>query len=245
MTSIRYTTTEQQIQKLKSQNLIIENEKLATDALNTYGYSNLIKSYRDPYIISSEQGKIYRSGVSFEQIYSLYMLDKNLRNAVIAAMLDLEEHLKEQVSDVVANSFGTHQDNYLKYRNYRNKKKRLERFSLKGILESMNNTLKTDKDPIHHYKEKHGIVPPWILFKSVYFSTIINYVDQLKDSEQEKLVHRLYNTKILNISEDTLKLLMMDSLFLALDYRNLAAHGGRMYNFNSKKRWRPPKRAFT
>lgn len=35
-------------------------------------------------------------------------------------MLDLEEHIKECAADVVAVSFGIHQDDYLKYRNYQN-----------------------------------------------------------------------------------------------------------------------------
>ena len=110
------------------------------------------------------------------------MLDKNLRNAVMAAMQDLEEHIKEATADVIASSFGTHQDEYLKFRNYRNKKKRQKRFSLPSILDTMARTLDTDKNPIAHYRNEHGIVPPWILFKSLYFSTIVNFIDLLKIS---------------------------------------------------------------
>ena len=43
----------------------------------------------------------------------------------------------------------------------------------------MNKTLDTDKDPIHHYNSEHGIVPPWILFKNIYFSTIINFINNV------------------------------------------------------------------
>ena len=78
-------------------------------------------------------------------------------------MLDLEEHIKEAAADVVAKSFGTHPDKYLNYRNYANKRKSKPRFSLSGILKTMNDTLLTDKNPIHHYQEEHGVVPPWIL----------------------------------------------------------------------------------
>ena len=238
MDNILYTTPQEQIEKLKSQNLIINDDDFAEAALTAFGYSNLIKSYREPYTITSDNGTLYRSGVTFEQIYSLYMLDKNLRNAVIAAMLDLEEHIKEQAADIIANSFGTYQDDYLKYRNYRNKRKRKQRFTLKGILDTMQKALDTDKDPIHHYKTQHGIVPPGILFKSIYFSTIINFVDQFKTNEQVQMVHRLYDTSSLNIDEDQARKLMMDTLYLASDYRNLAAHGGRMYNYNSKNKLR-------
>lgn len=237
--NIPYSTVEAQIAKLKSQNLTILDEKSAKINLELFGYSNLIKSYRDPYIIKTNDSITYRTGVTFEQIFSLYILDKNLRNAVMASMLDLEEHIKEIAADVIAQSFGTDQEIYLKFKNYQNKKKRKQRFTLSGILETMRATLNTDKEPIHHYAEKYGNVPPWILFKSIYFSTITNYIDLFKAPQQEMMVKRLYNPKYVNkLSIEALRKLMMDTLFICNDYRNMAAHGGRIYNYNSDKRLR-------
>lgn len=62
---ISYTTVNQQIEKLKLQNLIISNEEFAKEALTLFGYSNLIKSYREPYVIISNDKKVYRSGGYF------------------------------------------------------------------------------------------------------------------------------------------------------------------------------------
>lgn len=234
---IEYSTVEQQIEKLKSQNLHIEDEEHAKISLSLFGYSNLIKSYREPYILTTEDGITYRSDVSFEQIRSLHMLDKNIRNAVMASMQDLEEHIKEIAANVVAQSFGIHQDDYLKYNNYKNKKKRISRFTLGGILDTMKNTLNTDKEPIHHYYTKYGMVPPWILFKSIYFSTMINFIDLLKDNEQKKMALAIYGNE-LGLPQDSLCKLMMDTLFTCIDYRNLSAHGGRIYNYNSPRQLR-------
>lgn len=236
--SISYSTIDQQIKKLKSQNLIINDEQIARDSLRLFGYSNLIKSYREPYVIISGDKKIYRSGVSFDQLCSLYTLDKNIRNNVMAAMLDLEEHIKESAADIVAQSFGVHQEQYLMYRNYQNKKKHKYRFSLPGILDVMKKALDTDKDPIHHYQTEHGIVPPWILFKSIYFSTIANFIDLFKSEEQEKLVKVLYDTENISLSLDAIRKLMMDTLYICLEYRNLSAHGGRVYNYKCKSQLR-------
>lgn len=233
MTTIQYADVNQQIEKLKSRNLTFKNIDYARKYLELYGYSNLIKSYRDPYVIEENGKKIFRDGVSFEQVCSLYIFDKNLRIAVMAAMLDLEEYFKEVTANVVAQSFGTHQDQYLEYRNYQNKRKTKYRFSLPEILDTLKKTLDTDKEPIHHYIEKYGTVPPWILFKSVYFSTIVNYIDQLKACERRKMVQRIYNLD--SISEDNQLQLMMDTLFIALEYRNMAAHGGRIYNYQCKR----------
>ena len=230
MSDIEYTSIEKQLKKLKSQCLIISDEEFAKKQLELYGYSNLIKSYRDPYVITTEQGKIFQTNITFEQLCSLYAMDKNLRIAVMAAMLDLEEHIKEAAADVIAKSFGTHQDEYLRYKNYQNKRKYKYRFTLAGILETLKKTLDTDKEPIHHYKSKYGIVPPWILFKSVYFSTIVNFIDQLKATEQDMMVEKLYEHDG-KMTERKQIQLMMDTLFISLEYRNIAAHGGRIYNY--------------
>lgn len=238
---ILYTTTEEQVEKLKSQKLVITDEEYAKLSLELFGYSNLIKSYREPYVITSGKKKIFRSGVTFNQICSLYILDKNLRNAVMASMQDLEEHIKEVAADVVAKSFGVYQEDYLRFSNYRDKKKRTYRFTLRGILETMRKTLETDKNPIYHYKTEHGIVPPWVLFKSIYFSTIVNFIDLLKPSQQREMAERLYVCKDLKLSIESCRILMMDTLFICLDYRNIAAHGGRIYNYNNKNEVRAEK----
>lgn len=237
--TMQYTTVDDQIECLRSQNLVIKNETQAKESLKIFGYSNLIKNYRDPYTVISENKKIFRSGVTFEQLCSLYLLDKSLRNAVIAAMLDLEEHIKESSADVVASAFGIHPNQYLLYRNYQNRRKRKYRFTLPAILDKLNVTLQTDKYPICYYKSEYDLVPPWILFKSVYFSTIINFIDLFKAREQNAMVSHLYSMDTVNIPKDELSDLMMDTLFTCLDYRNRAAHGGQIYNYVCTRNFNP------
>lgn len=235
---IIYTTSEQQIEKLKEQNLSISDDNIAKKNLEVFGYSNLIKSYREPYTITVNNKKVYRSGITFERIASLYRLDKAFRNAVMASMQDLEEHIKECAADVVAKSFGTHQDNYLDSKNYRDKRRRKKQFSLKNILNTMRSTLNTDKNPIKHYLDKYGIVPPWILFKSVYFTTIVNFISLFKNNEQEELVKKLYGQNYRNLPMDSCRKLMLDTLYICMDYRNMSAHGGRIYNYVTDKNLR-------
>lgn len=230
-TTIPYTTSETQIQKLKKNNLLIEDDNFASQILSMNGYSNLIKSYRDPYVLSNDGKKTYRTGVTFEQIYSLYLLDKNLRNSVMAAMLDLEEHIKESAANVIARSFGTDPDEYLKFSNYRDRN-RSGAFLLSSILNKLKKVLHTDKYPIKHYMDKYNTVPPWILFKSVYLSTIVNLIKLMKIPEQEQLASQLY--KGLSLVASQKRMLLIDTLFLCLEYRNLVAHGGRTYNYNCK-----------
>lgn len=231
---IIYSTVDEQIEKLLSQHLIINNIDFAKEQLGLYGYFNLIKSYRDPYSIPTPDGLKYRSGITFEQITSLYILDKNLRNSVISAMLDLEEHLKAAMADVISDSFGTNVDDYLNFRNYRDRRRSNGKFSLNNILLEMRKATQVNKQPVCHYRTQHGTIPPWILFKNVYFSTIVNLAGDFKAAEKEKLVNHLYNVNSSPFPLENLKRIMIDTLFICLEYRNLAAHGGRTYNHTCK-----------
>lgn len=235
---IQYTSSDEQIAKLESQHLIIRNKEQAEKHLKTFGYSNLIKGYREPYVVTENNKKVYRSGVTFDQITSLFLLDKNLRSAVFSAMLDLEEHVKACAADVIAKSFGTDPHEYLQFKNYRDKRKTKPQFRLASILNKMQSALQTDKNPIHHYQESYGSVPPWILFNSMYFTTMVNFIDLLKKQEQEEMASKLYNTKNISLPLDSIRKLMMDTLFICVDYRNISAHGGRIYNHNSTSRLR-------
>lgn len=81
---------------------------------------------------------------------------------------------------------------------------------------------------------KYGDVPPWILFKGVYFTTIVNFVGFFKTPEQNEMISHLYHGHYDFIYDDSMKKLMMDTLFICIDYRNMSAHGGRIYNYQSR-----------
>lgn len=52
------------------------------------------------------------------------------------------------------------------------------------------------------------------------------------------MVRHLYDINNLAISETVFPELMTDTLFICLEYRNLAAHGGRIYNYECKNKLR-------
>lgn len=234
--STQHSDVMHQLEKLKAQKLNISDEQAdkIAEILDQHGYSNVVKSYRDPYIIRTTSGIEYRDGVDFDQIYSLYLFDKNLRIAVMAAMLDLEEYIKEAAANVLARSFGPNSADYLKYTNYQNKRKRKPQFALKTLLDKMNEALVSDKEPILHYRKGNGNVPPWILFKGVYFSTIINFIDQFKSQQTKDLISIVY-TDTHPVADEHMRRFMMDSLYICSEYRNTAAHGGMIYNMQPQK----------
>lgn len=227
-----YTTTEQQIQKLKSQLLTFENEKLAAQILQTYGYYNIINGYRDPYIIREYGTKKYCPDVTFEQIFALFMLDHEIRDAVLLSMIDLEEHLRAVVADIIAEDFGSDYTKYLEKNNYRDRAVSNPRFRRNKILDGMRKTAESSNtQPIKYYREQHGIVPPWILLKGINFGTLVNFIRFFKAAQRNKLIKIIYSDDIADENMDAYKDLMSDTLFTCLEYRNMAAHGGRIYNY--------------
>lgn len=237
LSKIKYSTPEHQIESLKEKGLIFYDESLAMDILENCGYYNIINSYKQPYLYEKEGQKLYKPNVSFEQIYSMYIFDHNLRNSIMAAMLDIEENLKAILAEVIAKNFGTDINEYLKFNHYRDRKfqnpKNKEQFGLDAILASLQKTSKSNKEPIKYYREQHHTIPPWILFKSIYFSTLINFIQLLKSTEKEEVIGKIYRNRPFDASLSETKRLFTDTCSICLDFRNTAAHGGRIYNYNS------------
>ncbi len=231
--TISYVSSDVQIEQLKKKKLIIDDEDFAINILNEYGYYNIINSYREPYIHIVNGKKEFIPGTTFKQILSLYELDHNIRNATMIAMLDIEEHLRALAAEIIAFNFGTDHAQYLQWKNYKDRSVSHPRFSLKGILGTLEHNLTSDKDPIKYYRDNYGIVPPWILFKGTYFTTLVNFVRLFKNEQKEQLIQLMYGIDEKTASLNCVKKLFMTTLFNCLDYRNVAAHGGRIYNFDT------------
>lgn len=224
----QFTTISEQIEILKKRHLSFDDIYTSRLLLSTYGYYNIINGYKEHYVYSDNNEEFYRDGVTFEQIYSLFCLDHSIRNQTMLIMLDLEEHLRAVTSYVIGNAFGSNQSDYLRFNNYQNRNVS-PRFSLSKILDIMNKATLSDKDPIRYHRETYGNVPPWVLFKGIYMGTLVNFVRLQKPAQKEAIISAFYNVPV-ELVDAYLKDLFMDTLFMCYEYRNLAAHGGRIYN---------------
>ncbi len=228
---IKYISISEQLSLLAAKGLSFKDKNIAAKMLETYGYYNIINSYKSPYLIKDNGESNYLEGTTFEQIFSLFTFDHNLRNSIMAAMLDLEERVKSAAADVIAESFGTNQMNYLKWNNYRDRHVTHDRFGLNGILNTLQKNLDSDKNPIKYYREKYGIIPPWILFKGTYFSTVVNLTRLFKNQQKQLFVKKMYDCSNITCISKSIIDILFSTLFVSLEYRNLAAHGGRVYNY--------------
>ena len=90
----KFKTFEEQIEILKLRDLKFGNEETALNALKRYGYYSIINGYKEPYISMIDGKEFYKEGITFEQVFSLYEMDKSICNAVMKTMLKVEDRLK-------------------------------------------------------------------------------------------------------------------------------------------------------
>lgn len=228
-----FTTIDEQIKILKSRNLIIKDEERAKLALSAYGYYGIINGYKEPYIIKENDKEYYKDGVTFDQIHSLFIFDHHIRNTTMMCMLDVEEQLRAITAYVIAEAFSSEHKEYLKPENYRDRKVKDAKFSLNSILDVLKSNLSSGKDPIKYHMDTYNNVPPWVLFKGTYMNTLVNFIKLQKAEQKENIIMSAYGIERKIAELPGVKAFFTDSLFMFLEYRNLAAHGGRIYNYNS------------
>lgn len=242
-TSQAFTDVNQQIKKLKDRGLNFQNLVVAKAYLLYYGYFNIINGYKDLYITKyiNDDGiedEKYKDNVFFEEIMNLYNFDSLLRAELMGILLDLEIHLKSVLSYVLADNFTSDQSKYLDPLKYKNNYKSNSKVNLQNTLAEIKKIANTStKDPICYHRTKYSNVPPWVLFKEVYFSTTINLIKFLKEKQKDEVVAMFYRldnhafSSIPTLERTSIKQFFMTSLKMLKDFRNACAHGNRIYNF--------------
>ncbi|MFS1664415.1 Abi family protein [Streptococcus sp. zg-JUN1979] len=233
-----FKTIDEQLDILKSRHLTIDNEQLARKVLQTYGYYEIVNGYKI-FLLKESETDIFKDGETFSHLYSLYELDKNIRDAVLKATLEIELSLRTAIAYTIAEDFGEEQTNYLNPRHYRRGKKRVNsnQYPLYQLLKKLDNISNDNIEPYKHYRDCHGNIPPWILLKGTSFGNLVTFFKLLKPDQKAKVIAMCTSVPINYISE-SVKNLFIDSLQLIHSYRNRAAHSGRLFNYRSAKTMR-------
>lgn len=216
-----YMTVLEQIEKMKKEGLVFENEEEAYEILTIYGKHNVIDNYNEHYLIAGVEEICYRDGVAFEQIFSLFTLDHFFKSSFIMAMLDVEEIMRGALSEVVSKYYGQETEKYLKHENY---EKRLA----KKPYNSLNSVLNRARKILNRIGESD--VPPWKLFSKYNFFELLDFIYHLKDEQKSYLVQLIYGVDENTAKRECMLYLLDYTLLLCREYRNLAAHSSPIYN---------------
>lgn len=86
-----YKTNEQLIEHLESKNIIIDNKNIALNIIDNYSYYSVINTYK---YVFQKRDNTYFENVRFDEIYSLYSFDKNIRTIFLKYALEFELKIK-------------------------------------------------------------------------------------------------------------------------------------------------------
>lgn len=226
-----FKTFEQQIEILKQRNLKFVNEDAAIEVLATYSYYEIINGYKDVGIL---EGENFRDGVTFEQLFNLFLMDKKIRSIISIAINELETHLRTALSYTVAKHYTANQYEYLKRRHFERGKTKHGQSQRSQLLRKCQKILNDESQPYKHYRIKHGNVPPWILVKGMTFGNLITFYKLQKPDIKVEVINLM--TKIpKELITDDIKDMIINIFYFLLAHRNNVAHVSRAYNFKTDK----------
>ncbi len=117
-----FKTYRQLVQILRSRGVNIKSGSATTRAireLEKENYYNVINGYKDVFLASAATAttdEVYKTGVTFDEIYALYNFDREIRIIYLKYLLKIENNFKTVVSHSFSKKYG--HENYLKLENF-------------------------------------------------------------------------------------------------------------------------------
>lgn len=214
-----YMTNNELIDYLSSKGVIIENKDKSLQRIERYTYYSIVNTYKS--IFKDKNGN-YIDNVTFDEIYSLFEFDKNLKNIILKNCLEIETVIKSIMANQISKIYGV--KDYFKISNWDNS---IDNTIKENLFEKINNEIEKDYNThtaVTHYIDKYGFVPPFVLVKILTFGVASSYYGLLKQSDRQAIA------KYFKISDKLLKQILKNLTTI----RNVAAHSDRLYNYTSK-----------
>lgn len=219
-----FKSLDEQIEWLCEKGLTITNYDFTRDILlreNYYflnGYRHLFRRKDD---IS-----YYIEGTTFEELYSLFNFDRQLRTIIFKNILIFENNIKSCIAYVISKNYGYKESTYLSNKIFINDNKKNKQINdlLRKIKRQMSVNGKQHMST-KHYLENYGFIPLWVGVKVLSFGIIGELFLVLKMPDKEELVD------IFNVSVDDFECYLP----ILANYRNLCAHEDIVYENRTQK----------
>lgn len=232
-----FQTYEQLLKIMEDRHIIINDREFAIQALINYSYYGIINGYKNTFLQMPNTDN-FIPGTTFEQLYTLHLIDTSLNNIIFKYILFLEKALKSRLSYLVAENYGVYTDpndlkcadesDYLCRKYYSNSTKRRT-----NVLRKLKDHLSLDaKSPIMlHYLKNKNHVPPWILTTNIPYGLAIEWYNILTSADKKTVCDSFISSGLL--PDDQAKEFVRKTFELTKEYRNKIAHGNRTFSILS------------
>ena len=220
----QFKTVDEQIEIMRDKGLTIKSDLRTKDILLRENYF-FINGYRHVFMRISDS-KRFIDGATFEELYSLFCFDRNIRNIMFKYLLIVENNLKSIFSYTLSGKYGYKEKEYLKLSNFTTDI--TKRRQVSDVINKMKRQIRINAKQhtaTLHYLTNYGYIPMWILVKVLSFG-IMSELYMILKYEDKKEIAKYYN-----LDAETL------SIFLPImsNYRNLCAHEDILYNYKTQR----------
>lgn len=220
----QFKTLDEQIEIFKHKGLIIKDTNYAKEVLLRENYF-FINGYRHLFYKSTTE-KVFITGTTFEELYSLFMFDRSFRNILFKYLLVIENNLKSITSYQLSMKYGYKEKDYLKVKNFTQIPDRQRQVN--DLIKKMKRQIRingSQHSATSHYATNYGYIPMWILVKVLSFGVVSEMVSILKPDDQREI------SNIYGIDTND----FIGYLPILANYRNLCAHEDILYENRTQK----------
>ena len=224
MKSKTFKTLDEQIDILVNKGLVVDDVEATKSILLRENYF-FLSGYRHLFMDPIDN-KRYLEGTTFKELYSMFLIDRQIRNIIFKNILIVENNLKSILAYVMSKNHGFKENNYLNPNNFvRDSRKNRQ---INDLIRKMKRQISVNgkqHTATAHYIINYGYIPLWVVVKVLSFGivgelyTILQYQDQ-------KEIADVFGVSIKN---------MVDYLPILANYRNLCAHEDICYINRTQK----------
>ncbi len=221
MNKKEFRTLDEQVAILSNKGLSISNPEKVKDILFRENYF-FINGYRSLFYTKDRK---FINGTTFDELYSLFLFDRNLRNIIFKYILVFENNIKSIISYQMSKKYGYMEKDYLNPRNFTRDMK--EKRRVEDVINKMKRQIRINGEKhtaTFHYITKYHYIPLWILVKVLSFGLINELFGILKEEDQNEIAD------FYKLSSEDLKVY----LSLLSNYRNLCAHEDIVYEHKTQ-----------
>ena len=219
-----FKTLDQQINILKEKGLVINDIDFAKKVLFKENYF-FLSGYRYLFMTKYKEKK-FNDGTTFDELYSVFLFDRHIRNLMFKNILIIENNIKSIMSYQLSKKYGFKEKDYLNPDNFT--KDPMREKQVYDVLGKMKRQIRVNgkqHTATQHYMFNYGYIPMWMLVKVLSFGLISELYLVLKNEDKEA-ISNFYEI-------DTEE--MGTYLNLLSNFRNICAHEDILYDHRTQR----------
>lgn len=220
----QFKNLDEQIEIFKYKGLVINDENYSKDVLLRENYF-FLSGYRHLFM-QSDNPKFYIKGTTFEELYSLFLFDRQFRNIIFKNLLIVENNAKSIFSYQLSKKYGYKESDYLKPANFDMSPEKSRQVN--DLIKKMKRQVRVNgsqHSATLHYLSNYGYIPLWVLVKVLSFGIISEFYSILK-AEDKASISKIYNIKVDDLT---------NYLSILANYRNVCAHEDILYENKTQR----------